>query len=77
MKYNNIREEELKNKVGFDWFKQFDTTKILGNIDFTVFPNKIICLVENPCCGLKPKQEFLCHYTVCLISAYHRQGPYF
>ncbi len=38
MKYKNIREEELKNKVGADWFKQFDTTEILGNIDFTVFP---------------------------------------
>jgi len=40
MKYNNIREEELKNKVGADWFKQFDTTEILGNIDFTVFPKQ-------------------------------------
>ena len=37
MKYKNIREEELKNKVSIDWFKQFDTTEILGNIDFTVF----------------------------------------
>ena len=40
MKYKNIREEELKNKVGADWFKQFDTTEILGNIDFTVFPKQ-------------------------------------
>lgn len=40
MKYKNIREEELKNKVGVDWFKQFDTTEILGNIDFTVFPKQ-------------------------------------
>ena len=40
MKYNNIREEALKNKVGVDWFKQFDTTEILGNIDFTVFPQQ-------------------------------------
>jgi len=40
MKYNKIREEELKNKVGSDWFKQFDTTEILGNIDFTVFPKQ-------------------------------------
>lgn len=38
MKYKNIREEELKNKVGTEWFKQFDATEILGNIDFTVFP---------------------------------------
>ena len=40
MKYKNIREEELKNKVGADCFKQFDTTEILGNIDFTVFPKQ-------------------------------------
>ena len=40
MKYKNIREEELKNKVGADWFKLFDTTEILGNIDFTVFPKQ-------------------------------------
>jgi hypothetical protein len=37
MKYQNIREEELKNKVGADWFKTFDTTEIVGNIDFTAF----------------------------------------
>lgn len=40
MKYRNIREEELKNKVGADWFKSFDTTEILGNVDFTVFPKQ-------------------------------------
>ncbi len=40
MKYKNIREEELKNKVGADWFKAFDTTEILGNIDFTVLPKQ-------------------------------------
>ncbi len=40
MKYNKIREEELKNKVGVEWFKQFDTTEILGNIDFTVLPKQ-------------------------------------
>lgn len=40
MKYKNIREEELKNKVGVDWFSAFDTTVILGNIDFTVFPKQ-------------------------------------
>ncbi len=40
MKYKNIREEELKNKVGADWFKHFDTTEILGNIDFAVFPKQ-------------------------------------
>ncbi len=40
MKYKNIREEELKNKVGTHWFNAFDTTEILGNIDFTVFPKQ-------------------------------------
>jgi hypothetical protein len=36
MKYANIREEELKNKVSQDYFTDFDTTKIIGNIDFCV-----------------------------------------
>ena len=36
MKYQNIREEELKNKIGQDFFSNFDTTKIVGNIDFCV-----------------------------------------
>ena len=40
MKYKNIREEELKNKVGCDWFNNFDTTEIIGNIDFSVFPKQ-------------------------------------
>lgn len=40
MKYKSIREEELKNKVGVDWFSAFDTTEILGNIDFTVLPKQ-------------------------------------
>lgn len=41
MKYKNIREEELKNKVAVDWFKDFDATEIVGNIDFTVFPKQV------------------------------------
>ena len=40
MKYKNLREEGLKNKIGVDWFKVFDTTEILGDIDFTVFPKQ-------------------------------------
>ncbi|MDO4763131.1 MAG: hypothetical protein Q4A00_01970 [Flavobacteriaceae bacterium] len=40
MKYNNIREEELKNKVGAEWFAHFDTTEIIGNIDFSVYPKQ-------------------------------------
>ena len=31
-----IREEELKNKVAADWFPNFDTTQIIGNVDFCV-----------------------------------------
>ncbi len=34
--YGNIREEELKNKVGKDWFDDYDWTGIVGNIDFSV-----------------------------------------
>lgn len=48
MKYKNIREEELKNKVGAEWFKQFDTTEILGNIDFTVFPKQDTLFGRTP-----------------------------
>lgn len=36
MKYPNIREEELKNKVAQDYFWLYDCTKIIGNIDFCV-----------------------------------------
>ena len=33
---NQIREEELKNKVAQDFFQAYDTTQILGNVDFCV-----------------------------------------
>jgi len=36
MKYKNIREEELKNKVAYDYFWKYDCTKIIGNVDFCV-----------------------------------------
>ncbi|MEO0075682.1 MAG: hypothetical protein ABIK31_06205 [candidate division WOR-3 bacterium] len=48
MKYKNIREEELKNKVGADWFKSFDTTEIIGNIDFSVFPKQTDIFGRTP-----------------------------
>lgn len=48
MKYKNIREEELKNKVGADWFKAFDTTVIIGNIDFSVFPKQADIFGRTP-----------------------------
>ena len=35
-KYQNILEEELKNKVAKDFFKKFDCTQILKRIDFSV-----------------------------------------
>ena len=40
MKYKGIREESLKNKVSADWFNNYDTTEIMGNIDFTVYPKQ-------------------------------------
>ncbi|TAH00055.1 MAG: hypothetical protein EAZ15_09975 [Sphingobacteriales bacterium] len=36
MKYQNIREEELKNKVAQDYFWIYDSSKIIGNVDFSV-----------------------------------------
>jgi len=36
MKYQNIREEELKNKVTQDYFWIYDCSKIIGNVDFCV-----------------------------------------
>lgn len=36
MKYSDIREEELKNKVAQDYFWIYDCTKIIGNVDFCV-----------------------------------------
>ena len=36
MKYQNIREEELKNKIAHDYFWIYDCTKIIGNVDFCV-----------------------------------------
>jgi hypothetical protein len=41
MTYFKIREEELKNKVSQDYFRLFDCTKIIGNVDYCVsFPTK-------------------------------------
>ncbi|MGB4775697.1 MAG: hypothetical protein WBP45_11020 [Daejeonella sp.] len=36
MRYQNIREEELKNKVAQDYFWIYDCSKIIGNVDFSV-----------------------------------------
>ncbi len=32
----DILEEELKNKIANDWFAKYDTTKIIGKVDFCV-----------------------------------------
>jgi hypothetical protein len=34
--YGNILEEELKNKIALDLFSGFDTTQIIGRVDFCV-----------------------------------------
>ena len=39
-KYTNLREEELKERVGEDFFADFDCKKKLGNIDFCVCPKE-------------------------------------
>ena len=45
---HNIREEELKNHIAQDWFSAYDTTHILGDIDFSVaVPNNERSLSEN------------------------------
>jgi hypothetical protein len=36
MKYANILEEEIKNKVTQDYFWNYDCSKIVGNVDFCV-----------------------------------------
>lgn len=36
MIYENLREEEIKNKVAQNYFGAFDATKIIGNVDFCV-----------------------------------------
>ncbi len=41
MKYKNIKEEELKNKVSQDYFWLYDCSRIIGNIDYCV------CMIEN------------------------------
>ena len=33
---NALREEELKNKIAADFFKDYDSTKIIGNVDFCI-----------------------------------------
>ena len=48
MKYGNIREEELKMRVGQDWFSPYDTTRIIGNIDFCVATRRVGKETDEP-----------------------------
>ena len=41
MSYGNIREEELKIRIGEDYFSSFDKAKIIGNVDFCVAVKKL------------------------------------
>jgi len=41
MLYPNIPEEELKNRIGDDYFADYDYKKIIGKVDFCVLPKKI------------------------------------
>ena len=47
MKYSNIREEMLKNRVAQDFFGQFDCTEIIKNIDFAVKATPLISSEEG------------------------------
>ena len=61
-----LQEEELKNKVAADWFSGFDTTRIIGKVDFCVaIPATELGLYEAE------KFPFL-HY--CLRFAKSRNG---
>lgn len=45
---SSIREEGVKNKLRNDYFKEYDSTPILGNIDFAVaVPSANIQLFET------------------------------
>ncbi|MDR2839684.1 MAG: hypothetical protein LBV75_00235, partial [Paludibacter sp.] len=47
MKYSNILEEEIKNKVTQDYFSKFDCTKILGKIDFAVKQKTTVAALQT------------------------------
>ncbi|MFY7786777.1 MAG: hypothetical protein ACOVQA_02780, partial [Thermoflexibacteraceae bacterium] len=36
MKYQNLREEELKSRIGENYFWLYDYNTIIGNVDFCV-----------------------------------------
>jgi len=40
MKYQDIREGEVKNKITQEFFTEYDCTKVLGDVDFAVSPKE-------------------------------------
>jgi hypothetical protein len=59
VKYQNIREEELKNKIAQDYFWNYDCSKIMGNLDF---------------CACIPKSETLLSEQDSLLWAEAKKG---
>ena len=55
------REEQLKNAVAHDWFSNYDTTKIIGNIDFCV---------SKPIAIDKSKEQMLFEYEKEIIQSF-------
>ena len=52
MKYSNIREEALKNKIAIDFFGKFDCSEIIKDIDFAV-------KLRFPVCDINAEDVFL------------------
>lgn len=59
--YGNIKEEELKHCVARDWFPEYDTTRIIGDIDFSVYDRK-------------RDEESLIDASVCFLWAEAKKG---
>ncbi|MDR1764233.1 MAG: hypothetical protein LBR64_09865 [Dysgonamonadaceae bacterium] len=55
MRYGNIPEEELKNRVSQDFFRKFDCASILRKIDFAVYDNADGC--NSPLLWAEAKQR--------------------
>lgn len=79
-KYKHIQEEELKNKVAHDWFSIYDTTQIIGKIDFCIaMPRDEADLFEPESllwaeakAGVKKRYLRI----ICTTHTYYRKGTY-
>ena len=63
---NKIREEEVKNKLAQDYFKNFDCTKILGNVDFCVtlkYDNQVADTIKESLLWAEAKKGNANFYT--------------